>query len=179
MNQKLIPDPFLILVNNPKQPLHARNSFTNRIFWKRIIQKFKKVNFTFLSNRLSSACHSHVPVCDAYVTRIYSYVIRMSLVCTRMSSVCHSYVLVCHPYVACTYSYIIRRHSYVVLPWTADNWSIDNDGCRVIHNLHSQLIHGPFTFDRFAKNLIRKFKCFNSKCYCLGTSQYVHGRLEQ
>ena len=28
MNQKLIPDPFLILVNNPKQPLHARNSFT-------------------------------------------------------------------------------------------------------------------------------------------------------
>ena len=176
---KLIPDPFLILVNNPKQPLHARNSFTNRIFWKRIIQKFKKVNFTFLSNRLSSACHSHVPVCDAYVTRIYSYVIRMSLVCTRMSSVCHSYVLVCHPYVACTYSYIIRRHSYVVLPWTADNWSIDNDGCRVIHNLHSQLIHGPFTFDRFAKNLIRKFKCFNSKCYCLGTSQYVHGRLEQ
>ena len=30
---------------------------------------------------------------------MYSYVIRMSLVCTRMSSVCHSYVLVCHPYV--------------------------------------------------------------------------------
>ena len=30
---------------------------------------------------------------------MYSYVIRMSLVCTRISSVCHSYVLVCHPYV--------------------------------------------------------------------------------
>ena len=29
---KLIPDPFLILVNNPKQPLHARNSFTNQTF---------------------------------------------------------------------------------------------------------------------------------------------------
>ena len=25
--QKLVPDPFLILVNNPKQSLHARNSF--------------------------------------------------------------------------------------------------------------------------------------------------------
>ena len=30
---------------------------------------------------------------------MYSYVIRMSLVCTRMSSVSHSYVFVCHPYV--------------------------------------------------------------------------------
>ena len=37
--QKLVPDPFLILVNNPKQPLHARNSFQNKIFWKRIIRK--------------------------------------------------------------------------------------------------------------------------------------------
>ena len=36
---KLIPDPFLILVNNPKHPLHARNSFTNQIFLKRIIKK--------------------------------------------------------------------------------------------------------------------------------------------
>ena len=128
-------------------------------------------------------CHSYILVCHSYVTGMYSYVIhmslactRMSLVCTRMSSVCHSYVLVCHPYVACTYSYIIRRHSYVVLPWTADNWSIDNDSCRVIHNLYSQLIHGPFTF---AKKIIRKFKCFNSKYYCLGTSLYIHGRLEQ
>ena len=30
--QKLAPDPFLILLNNPKQPLHARNSFKNKIF---------------------------------------------------------------------------------------------------------------------------------------------------
>ena len=29
---KLIPDPFVILVNNPKQPLDARNSFKNKIF---------------------------------------------------------------------------------------------------------------------------------------------------
>ena len=30
-HQKLVPDPFLILVNNPKQQ-HARNSFENKIF---------------------------------------------------------------------------------------------------------------------------------------------------
>ena len=28
--RKLVPDPFLILVNNSKQPLHARNSFENK-----------------------------------------------------------------------------------------------------------------------------------------------------
>ena len=32
MHQKLVPDPIFILVNNPKQPLHARNSFKNKIF---------------------------------------------------------------------------------------------------------------------------------------------------
>ena len=48
MHQKLAPDLFLILVNNPKQPLHARNSFRNKIFWKRIIKKpFKEVNYLF------------------------------------------------------------------------------------------------------------------------------------
>ena len=31
-HQKLFPDPFLILINNPKQPLHARNYFKNKIF---------------------------------------------------------------------------------------------------------------------------------------------------
>ena len=31
VHQKLVPDPFLILVNNPKQPLHARN-FKKEIF---------------------------------------------------------------------------------------------------------------------------------------------------
>ena len=30
--QKLAPDSFLILVNNPEQPLHARNCFKNKIF---------------------------------------------------------------------------------------------------------------------------------------------------
>ena len=56
---------------------------------------------------------------------MYSYVIRMSLVCTRMSSICHWYVLVFHPYVTGMYSYVIRMslvctrmssvcHSYVL-----------------------------------------------------------------
>ena len=30
--QILVPDPFFILVNNPKQPLHASNSFENKTF---------------------------------------------------------------------------------------------------------------------------------------------------
>ena len=38
VHQKLVPDPFLILVNNPKQPLYARNSFENKVFWKRIMK---------------------------------------------------------------------------------------------------------------------------------------------
>ena len=36
---KLAPDPILILLNNPEQPLDARNSFKNKEFWKRIIKK--------------------------------------------------------------------------------------------------------------------------------------------
>ena len=31
-SQKLVLDPFLILVNKPKQPLHVRNYFKNKIF---------------------------------------------------------------------------------------------------------------------------------------------------
>ena len=36
---QLVPNPFLILLNNPKQPFHARNFFKNKILWKRIIKK--------------------------------------------------------------------------------------------------------------------------------------------
>ena len=38
VHQKLVPDFFFIVVNNPKQPLHARNSFKNKVFWKGIIK---------------------------------------------------------------------------------------------------------------------------------------------
>ena len=41
---KLVPEPFLILVNKQKQPLPARNSFK---YLKRIIKKPEKVNFIF------------------------------------------------------------------------------------------------------------------------------------
>ena len=34
VHQKLVPEPFLILLNNPKLPLPARNSFKNKVFWK-------------------------------------------------------------------------------------------------------------------------------------------------
>ena len=47
VKQKLVPDPFLILGNNPKQPLHARTIFKNKIFSKRIIKEPEKVNFIF------------------------------------------------------------------------------------------------------------------------------------
>ena len=63
---------------------------------------------------MSFVYQSYVLVCHPYVTHMYSYLIRMSLVYTRMSSVCHWYVLVCHPYVtrikdlARMYSYVIR-----------------------------------------------------------------------
>ena len=64
---------------------------------------------------MSFACHSDVICMRSYFTYIYSYAIRMSLVCipmslacTRTSSVCHSYVLICHPYVTRMYSYVIR-----------------------------------------------------------------------
>ena len=51
MQQKLVPDLLVILVNNPREPLHERNYFKSKIFWKRIIKKaLKKTTFYFLSN---------------------------------------------------------------------------------------------------------------------------------
>ena len=40
-------------------------------------------------------------------TRISSYVTHMSLVCNCMPSICHSYVLIYHPYVTPVYFYVI------------------------------------------------------------------------
>ena len=53
MHQRLVPDTFLILVNNPKQSLHARNSFRNKHFERGLSKSLKKVNFFFLSNPVS------------------------------------------------------------------------------------------------------------------------------
>ena len=103
MHQKLIPDPFLILVNNQKSDCMQGIILQIRYFQRELSKSFKNVNFIFSFEpyviRMSLVCYP-------YVTRIYSYVIRMSLVCTRtslvctrMSSVSRSYVLVCHSYV--------------------------------------------------------------------------------
>ena len=40
MHQNLVPDHFLILASNPKQLLHARNSFKNKIFWRGLSKSF-------------------------------------------------------------------------------------------------------------------------------------------
>ena len=49
MQQQLVLDPFLILVNNPKQPLHARNSLKNKYCERELSKSLKKVNFFFLN----------------------------------------------------------------------------------------------------------------------------------
>ena len=61
MHQKLVPDPFLILVNNTKQPLHARNSFKNKIYiLKEDYQKaLKKLTLFFLLNPVPFNGQSH------------------------------------------------------------------------------------------------------------------------
>ena len=41
MRQILFSEPFLILINNPEQPMHATNFFESKIFWKRIIKNKK------------------------------------------------------------------------------------------------------------------------------------------
>ena len=104
------------------------------ILLRGLSKRFKKVNFIFLSNRISSVCHSHVPyvmrvtcmrsyvirmslVCHPYVTRMFSNVIRMSLVChsyvTRMSFVCTRMSLVCTRMSSVCHSYVLVYHSYV------------------------------------------------------------------
>ena len=54
MHQKLVPDPFLILANNPKQPLHARNVL------KEDYQKaLKKLTLLFLSSPIPLKVQSY------------------------------------------------------------------------------------------------------------------------
>ena len=50
VHQKLVPDSVFILVNNPKQPLHARNSFKNKILKEEFQKPLKKSALFFLSN---------------------------------------------------------------------------------------------------------------------------------
>ena len=50
MHQKLVPDPFLILVNSPKQPLHAGNSFKQDILKKDYQKSLKNLTLFFHLN---------------------------------------------------------------------------------------------------------------------------------
>ena len=53
VHQKLVPNPYHILVNNLKQLLHARNFFKRKIFRKTIIQKLsKRLSLFFLLNQV-------------------------------------------------------------------------------------------------------------------------------
>ena len=70
-----------------------------------------------VGTRMPFVFHSSALLCHPYVTRMYSYAIRMSVVSIRMSSVCHSHVLVCHSYVTRSTAMSFVCHSYVVLPW--------------------------------------------------------------
>ena len=53
MHQKPVRDPFLILVNNPKQPVHARNCLKLRYFEEDYQKALKKLTLFFLSNPIS------------------------------------------------------------------------------------------------------------------------------
>ena len=54
MCQKLVPDPYLILVNKPTQSLHARNYFKSRDILKEDYQKaLKNLTLFFLLNPVS------------------------------------------------------------------------------------------------------------------------------
>ena len=57
------------------------------------------IRMSFVSTRMSHACHSYALVYHLYVTPLYVHVICVSVVCTRMSPACHSYVLLCYLYV--------------------------------------------------------------------------------
>ena len=50
MDQKLAPDPILILLNNRKQPLHAGNYFKSNILKEDYQKALKKLNLFFISN---------------------------------------------------------------------------------------------------------------------------------
>ena len=50
LHQKLAQDPSLILLNNPKQPLHVRNSFKKSILKKGYQKALKKLTLIFLLN---------------------------------------------------------------------------------------------------------------------------------
>ena len=90
-----------VVAKNHLQP--PKTMILPQIIWLKSSRSFILFNISFACHLYALIFYLYVLVCHSCVSRVYSYLIHMSLVCTCMSSVCHSYVLVCHP--------------YVVLPW--------------------------------------------------------------
>ena len=59
MHQKLAPDPFLILLNNPKQPVHTRNSFKSHVLnedYQKALEKLTLFFFRTQSLLMDKVC---------------------------------------------------------------------------------------------------------------------------
>ena len=84
--------PLFNLVIKLKQNSHCIQGIfiQTRYFEREFIKSFKKVNSMYSNVIRMSLVYTLIHL---YVTRIYSYVIHMLLVCTRMSSICHSSVV--------------------------------------------------------------------------------------
>ena len=60
VHQRLFPDPFLTFVNNPKKPLHARNSFKKDILKEAYQKALIKLISYFLSNPVPFSGQSYL-----------------------------------------------------------------------------------------------------------------------
>ena len=86
--------------------------------------------------RMSPVYHSYVCLCHPYVTCMYAYVTRISLICTSMSPIYHLHVLVCHPYITRMWFYhellsirkelqmteFVKFLLHVVISWYKENF---------------------------------------------------------
>ena len=99
-------------------------------------------SYVILCQSYAMICHLYVLYvlfCHPYLNCMYSFVIRMSLVCTRMSSVCHSYVFVCHSYVTRMYLYVIRMS--LVCGFTTNQFNLVKYSIKVINCYNILLFH--------------------------------------
>ena len=103
--------PLFNFIKQPKTAIACKEFFYKSGILKDNFQKaLKKITLFFFQTAFhpydtrKGICMS----CHSDGTRMYSYVICMSLTCTCMLSICHLYVLVCRPYVTRMYSYVIH-----------------------------------------------------------------------
>ena len=120
-------------------------------------------------------------VCPSCVTRMYSYAIRMSLVCTHMSPIWHSYVLVCQPYVTRMYSYVIRMSLVRGFTMNSQNGRAKSTFintitvsllllqlsfiCNIGKNLWRHIYHSPPNISVITENIVIttiRFACYHS-----------------